>query len=304
MALDLISVFDYVFQLPVGAIIILIGIACIIVSILGHVPPKGKDIGMFSRVFLGVFGIILIFVVFYANIKVDGPPEVINLKSDPHSPAIIGTDVVWTASAVDPDEITQIKYRFWLNGASTGNDWTSEKSWGLVNTWTWKTASMKPGAYKIKVEVMDDTHAGPDSNDSSMIEDYQLSEIKIANPKQSSNITYSIYVDGTISGGLPNGQYMWILANPIFLPNQWWPQGGRQINPIKGQWSGTAFIGGGPERDIGKKFDIAAVLVNEKDTEKLNNWVIETTKSGDFHSISLPESANIVDLVTVTRRQG
>ena len=201
MTLDLVSMFDYVFQLPLGAIIILIGIACIIVSILGHVPPNGDKIENLSRVLLGIFGIILILLVVYVNIKVDGPPEVLNLKSDPHSPAIIGTDVVWTASAVDPDEISPIKYRFWLNDASTGNDWTSEKSWGLVNTWTWKTVSMKPGAYKIKVEVMDDKHAGPDSNDSSMIEDYQLSEIKIANPKQSSNVTYSIYVDGTISGG-------------------------------------------------------------------------------------------------------
>ena len=37
------------------------------------------------------------------------------------------------------------------------------------------------------------------------------SEIKIVDPKQGSEVTFSINVDGTISGALPNGQYMWIL---------------------------------------------------------------------------------------------
>ena len=305
MALDLVSMFNYVLQLPLGAIIILIGISCIIVSILGHIPQDLREIEKFRRILLGIFGAILILSVILANIKTDDPPEIIALTSVPHSPAIVGTDVIWTSSATDPDKFSPIKYRFWLNGALTGNNWTSEKGWSLVNNWTWKTDSMKPGAYKIKVEVMDDRHAGPDGNDSFMIEDYQLSEIKIVNPKQGSNVTYGIYVDGTISGGLPNGQYLWILVNPHSNPNQWWPQGGRRINPTKELWSGTATIGGKNETDDnGNDFDIAAALVNKKDDEMLAQWYIEAERTGVYPSISLPESANIVDQVTVTRIRG
>ena len=304
MALDLVSVFDYVLQLPLGAIIILVGIGCIIVSILGHIPPRGKELGKIPRVLLSIFGAILILSVILANVKADDPPEVVALTSYPHSPVIIGTDVTWTASAIDPDTFSPIKYRFWLNGVSNENNWISEKGWGLVNNWTWKTASMKPGTYQIKVEVIDGKHAGSDGNDSFMIEDYPLSEIKVTNPNQGSNVAYYIRVDGTISGGLPIGQYMWILVNPRALPNQWWPQGGRPVNPTKGQWSGEATLGGGPDKDIGNEFDIAVVLVNEIDNERLKNWVIETNKDRNYYSISLPESANIVDQVTIMRIPG
>jgi hypothetical protein len=97
---------------------------------------------------------------------------------------------------------------------------------------------------------------------------------------------------------------VWILVNPQSLPNQWWPQGGKQVSPMKGQWRGEVLIGGGPENDIGNEFVIAVVLVNEKDNEMLNNWVIETNESHDYHSVSFPDSANIADQVTVTRIRG
>lgn len=298
------SMFDYVFQLPFGAIIILIGIACIIVAILGRLPPNGKEIQTLSRALLGIFGLILILAVIYFNLEDDVPPEVLSLTSDPHSPAIIGTDIVWNASVFDPDEISPIRFRFLINSASTGNKWIIVRDWGLINAWTWKTTSTKPGVYKIKVEVIDDKHSGPDGNDSFSIEEYQLSEIKIANPTNDSNVAWSIYVDGTISGGLPEGRHMWILVNPQLLPNQWWPQGGRSISPGKEQWSGQATIGGGPEKDIGNKFDIAAVLVDEKDHKMLENWVIETNRNSSWPSINFPPSAKIVDQVTVMRRPG
>ena len=108
-------------------------------------------------------------------------------------------------------------------------------------------------------------------------------------------------VNGTISGNLPDDQYVWLLINPHSAPSQWWPQG-RRIEPDlqSGTWHGVARIGGGLG-DIGKKFDVAVVRVSKEDDQELENW----TKTGAVHnwsSISLPDSAILMDKKTVTAR--
>jgi hypothetical protein len=50
-------------------------------------------------------------------------------------------------------------------------------------------------------------------------------------------------------------------------------------------------IGGG-DADIGKWFNIMAVLVNEKDNGYLNKWVTETSKIRTWPSITIPASAD------------
>ena len=127
--------------------------------------------------------------------------------------------------------------------------------------------------------------------------------IKIGFPAANSTVPSSIEVNGTIEPhDIPLGWHMWVLVNPISNPGQWWPQGSGEITPWNGTWYTQAVIGGG-DADIGKWFNIMAVLVNEKDNGYLNKWVTETSKIRTWPSITIPASAdsNWGDSVKVRR---
>ncbi len=108
-------------------------------------------------------------------------------------------------------------------------------------------------------------------------------------------------VSGTISGELPEGQYMWMVVNPHTSPGNWWPQGGGRIEPWKGQWYSQAYIGS-EYAGIGEKFDIAVILVNENDDQYLRAWVDISEQEQSWPSIMLPASAKIKDRITVIRK--
>src|SRR5574341_1386130 len=104
--------------------------------------------------------------------------------------------------------------------------------------------------------------------------------IKITSPKEGDRVQRSIIVNGIISGELPQGQYMWVVINPYPYLGIWRPQEGR-IEPWKGQWNIKAKVGSEKE-DIGKKFDIAVILVDEKDNQYYWNY-LEGQKNGESY---------------------
>jgi len=125
-------------------------------------------------------------------------------------------------------------------------------------------------------------------------------EIKTISPKEGDEVPVAIIVSGTISGELPKGQYMWVVINPHPSPGQWWPQGGR-ISPWRGQWDVQTWVGREKE-DIGKEFDIAVILVSEKDDQYYRNYLRTGQETGSYPGIPLPASANILDRITVVRK--
>src|SRR5574341_433263 len=118
--------------------------------------------------------------------------------------------------------------------------------------------------------------------------------IKITSPEDGNKAPISNVVSGTISDGLPQGQYMWVVINPQKAPGLWWPQGGR-ITLSKGRWDVQAWLG--IEQDIGTEFDIAVILVNEKDNQYYNNYLETGQRTGSFPGIPLPPSAKIMDRI-------
>ena len=124
--------------------------------------------------------------------------------------------------------------------------------------------------------------------------------IKITSPKEGDEVPVSTIVSGTFSGELPEGQYMWVVINPHSSPGQWWPQGGR-INPGKGQWNVQVWLGREKE-DTGKEFDIAVILVNEKDDQYYRDYLKTGQETGSYPGIPLPASADIIDRITVMRK--
>lgn len=130
------------------------------------------------------------------------------------------------------------------------------------------------------------------------IETVTFPEIKIISPKEGDKVPFSIIVSGTFSGKLPEGQYMWMVINPQPCPGQWWPQG--RIDPWE-EWNIHFWIGQEKE-DIGKKFDIAVILVNEKDDQYYWDYLRTGQKTGSYPGILLPASAKIIDRITVMRK--
>ncbi|MCK4730968.1 MAG: hypothetical protein KAT65_00790 [Methanophagales archaeon] len=127
----------------------------------------------------------------------------------------------------------------------------------------------------------------------------QTPTVKITSPKEGDEVPVSTPVSGTFSGELPEGLYMWVVINPHPSPGQWWPQGGR-IDPWKGQWNVLAGLGREKE-DIGKEFDIAVILVNEKDNQYYTNYLETGQRTGSYPGIPLPPSGKIMDRITVVR---
>lgn len=124
--------------------------------------------------------------------------------------------------------------------------------------------------------------------------------IKITSPKEGDEVPVSTIVSGTFSGELQEGQYIWVVINPHPSPGQWWPQGGR-INPWKGQWNVQVWLGREKE-DTGKEFDIAVILVNEKDDQYYRDYLKTGQETGSYPGIPLPASADIIDRITVMRK--
>ena len=125
-------------------------------------------------------------------------------------------------------------------------------------------------------------------------------EIKITTPKIDEEVPIGVTIAGTISDELPKGRYMWVMINPHTSPGQWWPQGGR-VEPWSGRWNAPAILGREKE-DQGVQFDIAVVVVDEKDDEYFRTYLEEGERSGDYPGKPLPPSVIIVDRITVKRK--
>jgi hypothetical protein len=127
----------------------------------------------------------------------------------------------------------------------------------------------------------------------------QQAEIKITYPKENQVVPSPVAIKGTISGQMPDNQYMWILANPQLCPGQFWPQGDSHITPINGQWSWLAYLGG--KNDGGNLFNIIVVLVDNATDKNFTEWANLGKAKNEYPSIRLPENAKIKDNVTLIR---
>ncbi|HQE97588.1 MAG TPA: hypothetical protein PKY20_05245, partial [Methanothrix sp.] len=110
-----------------------------------------------------------------ANYKLapNAPPQLVALIPDRKSPQNAGGVIRWSASAIDADK-DPLLYQFWLRGPATGNAWRVAQDWSARNQWTWTSAPVDGGIYRVYVFVRDGRHAPPNAYDSAMGQDYQL----------------------------------------------------------------------------------------------------------------------------------
>lgn len=125
--------------------------------------------------------------------------------------------------------------------------------------------------------------------------------IKITNPEDNIDVSSpSVDVKGTINGTLPEGKYLWLLLSPHASQNNWQPSGsnGGRIEPYNGLWEIRNVIIGNSQ-NIGREFDIAVVLVNNDDKERLDRWLNKSKGGPDFPGMPLLGSKE--DTITVKR---
>jgi len=125
-------------------------------------------------------------------------------------------------------------------------------------------------------------------------------QIQIISPNSADLVPILARVEGEFSGELPRDLHMWLVVNPSTSTGLWWPQKG-QINPTEGRpWIIDAWIG--EDKDAGKRFDIAVVLLDKNDNQLFQNYMQKGQETGDWLGIPLPANAIIADRITVIRK--
>ena len=131
-------------------------------------------------------------------------------------------------------------------------------------------------------------------------------DVEITNPLNGDTVPNDITVSGTMTGDLGPDQFLWLLVGKQ-ANDQWWPQGGNRIVPIKGKWAKSALIGGGPSLDNGKQFEIAVMLVNEEVDLRLNEWVNRGNLENIWDPFQLSEIGdpdNVLAVISVFKGNG
>lgn len=122
-------------------------------------------------------------------------------------------------------------------------------------------------------------------------------EITITYPYDGAIVDLREIIRGT-SQRIPEEYAIWV----VVYAGNYYPQGDTAAVQANGDWSSVCHIG--REEDVGKKFDIIAVLVNKNVQYTFHAYVTQqTTTNGTWPGFeSLPDGAVEYDFVTVTRK--
>jgi hypothetical protein len=103
---------------------------------------------------------------------------------------------------------------------------------------------------------------------------------------------------------IPDSLDIWVVVYPRAFP-RYHPQTEPAQRSSDGAWSATAYVGAGPETDIGGKFDVHAVLADNQASREFREYLSAAAKAGDWPGLrELPRGARIVHTITVTRKAG
>ena len=99
---------------------------------------------------------------------------------------------------------------------------------------------------------------------------------------------------------IPPGKYLWILVHRTKgFKRVWWPQGEAEIDPVSKKWE--AHVVFGMPRDIGYDFEIAAIVVNEKEHLKLQDYWEKAMQSADWKPILMPPTVTTPTIRSVKK---
>jgi hypothetical protein len=134
--------------------------------------------------------------------------------------------------------------------------------------------------------------------------------LTITSPPNGNASPYYTDISGTISGILPDSAYVWIVIGPQDSYGDWYPQGKDHLSlGNQKDWSMRVRIGREGTADIGKDYDIRAILVDQDTDNLFREWAskgAEMMANGEtseraYRPLTLPDKAITLDQITVKR---
>jgi len=121
---------------------------------------------------------------------------------------------------------------------------------------------------------------------------------EFSEPRQGSSVSGQGKASGTAT--FPPGKHLWIFAHIQGLA-LWWPQCGGPAQIEKDRW--VCQVTYGQERDRGSDFEVAAVVLDDKDDTDMRN-VIKGYQKGEYAGVELPPPTEgcAISKVIVTRK--
>jgi len=110
--------------------------------------------------------------------------------------------------------------------------------------------------------------------------------VEIVNPKNGDSVGNDGDVIGTVV--LPAGKHLWVFAHRRGFA-LWWPQGGGPADVTNGKWIVVATYG--LDRDRGSQFEVAGVVLDEKENKEMLNLVRRYEERGDYPGVRMPPGA-------------
>lgn len=123
--------------------------------------------------------------------------------------------------------------------------------------------------------------------------------VEFTEPKQGDSVSNEGDVKGTAT--VPPGKHLWIFAHRRGLA-LWWPQGGGPAQIDKEKW--MTVVTYGQDRDRGSEFEVAAVVLEEREHADMLNVVKRYEDSGQYPGVRLPPPARDCSIakMIVTKR--
>lgn len=123
-------------------------------------------------------------------------------------------------------------------------------------------------------------------------------EVKITYPNNGSIVEINEIVKGT-SQDVPKEHAIWVVVYS-HVDEHYYPQSNPAEVQIFGKWSSSSYIGN--EEDVGKKFDIIAVVVNKEAQDAFKAYFTQAWMEKTYPGFDkLPEGSTTYDRISVTR---
>lgn len=124
-------------------------------------------------------------------------------------------------------------------------------------------------------------------------------KVSIIYPKTNGFVEQTALIEGTHKH-ISKNEKLWIFINPINT-NRYYPQNSFSVLDANGKWSTLVYLG--QKNDVGKKFEIIAVLVKKDAIKEIKQYLIEANNKQDWAGMEkIPENALIYERIFVIRK--
>jgi hypothetical protein len=147
--------------------------------------------------------------------------------------------------------------------------------------------------YKVNFELTRENitvlvRAGASDQLLRIIENNVYRDLIISSPKTDEEVGSVVKVYG--KGKKIADKHLWLFAQRKGL-SVWWPQGGEITIDEKDEWMQSSFTG--QAQDVGFKFELVAIWVNEATHKDLIDYLQTSEKTGRYPGIRLPDGAPV-----------